>query len=533
MLLLNRFCLNVNLCIVIYLVDFIICVNNNGPWVKMSHGQVWPKPMEQRNTNEYYLIEPKNFRLQVLQNNCDDLQNAIKRYKKMLFIKGNNAIKNTISSISDENNNSVKKLDSLKIYLENYCEKYPSLDMNETYTINITHSIGVLTAVSIWGIYRGLETFSQLVYLTEDGTFQVRGTFIKDYPKYSHRGYMLDTSRHFLDVKTILTSLDAMAYSKLNVFHWHIVDDPSFPFESTSFPKLSEKGAYDKYSVYTKADVKHIIEYARLRGIRVIPEFDTPDHTGSWGPGGQPGLLTQCSESDPTILGPIDPTLKENYDFLKTLFTEVKGLFPDEYLHLGGDEVRHDCWDNNTRIVKFMEDHNMSSILDLENYYFQNVFEITNTLNFKSIVWDELFNNKVQLDQNSIVQVWQGDYINRTLNVLESGHYALLSSCWYLNYVQYGTDWLEYYNCDPKNFFIKPEYNHLFLGGEACMWGEFVDDSNVLQFSWPGASAVGEVLWSHTTNETEAAPRLEEHICRLKRRGIPAKPSNGPSFCYY
>lgn len=115
---------------------------------------------------------------------------------------------------------------------------------------------------------------------------------------------------------------------------------------------------------------------------------------------------------------------------------------------------------------------------------------------------------------------------------MECGHPVLLSSCWYLNYIKYGSDWLNFYRCDPSEYLIDKNRD-LFLGGEACMWGEFVDETNVLPYSWPAGSAVAEVLWSQVLNETEAQHRLEEHVCRMRRRGIPAAPASGPNYCPY
>ena len=130
----------------------------------------------------------------------------------------------------------------------------------------------------------------------------------------------------------------------------------SFPYQSKALPKLSELGAYSKFNhVYSPAVIQDLIEFARYRGVRIIPEFDTPGHTESWGPGAGDGFLTKCCDSqgvpDGTV-GPIDPSVQANYDLMKTLFGEVKNLFKDEFIHLGGDEVPFNCWKSNPNITK-------------------------------------------------------------------------------------------------------------------------------------------------------------------------------------
>ncbi|CAI6374645.1 unnamed protein product [Macrosiphum euphorbiae] len=184
----------------------------------------------------------------------------------------------------------------------------------------------------------------------------------------------------------------------MNVFHWHVmVDDQSFPYQSSAFPNLSERGAFGKSAIYSRDDVRRVMEHTKRRGIRVIPEFDTPGHTLSWGLGGIPGLLTECSDSDTNQFGPIDPTVEKNYNFIRTLLSEVSELFHDNYLHLGGDEVDSSCWTTNKKIQDFMHRNNMKNVVELKDYYFANVFNITRSLKTVPIVWEEIFDDNIHL----------------------------------------------------------------------------------------------------------------------------------------
>jgi hexosaminidase len=106
---------------------------------------------------------------------------------------------------------------------------------------------------------------------------------IHDSPAFAYRGIMIDSARHYLSVKAIKRTLDAMMYNKLNVLHWHITDDESFPLELKSFPQVHKSGAFSKNEVYTKENVADILNHATKNGIRVIPEIDSPGHTRSWG----------------------------------------------------------------------------------------------------------------------------------------------------------------------------------------------------------------------------------------------------------
>uniref|UniRef100_A0A183IPN3 Beta-hexosaminidase A n=1 Tax=Soboliphyme baturini TaxID=241478 RepID=A0A183IPN3_9BILA len=361
-------------------------------------------------------------------------------------------------------------------------------------------------------------------------TFQllIQSAFIEDWPRFAHRGVLLDTSRHFLPVSVIKTNLELMAQNKFNVFHWHIVDDQSFPYRSELFPNLADKGAFSRRHVYSLDEIRALVEFAAVRGIRVLPEFDTPGHTLSWG-NAVAGLLTECFDSSSKPIGtfgPIDPTNPVNYDFLLALVSEIRSVFPEEFFHLGGDEVSFDCWRSNPSVIEFMKQVGYGTDYSrLQNYYFQRLLDVIKAAGLYDnfLVWQEVFDNNNTLSSDIFVHVWKG-YSNlewgRTLqSVTAKGLPAILSSCWYLNYIRYGVDWQAFYDCDPHSFKGTDEQKKLVLGGEACMWGEYVDKTNVIPLLWPRASAVAERLWSSADvrDTTLAASRLDEHRCRMLR----------------
>ncbi|XP_067144909.1 beta-hexosaminidase subunit alpha-like [Centruroides vittatus] len=514
--------------------------------VSPTVGMPWPLPQQYAVYNSYMGFKPDNFQIINNSGNCTILLNAIKRYQRLLFLdeclpqneyRSNSIEHRTINFIKNDNFAGYLYNISVKI---NHCEQWPHMNMDEQYLLKINSpdipGQGLLYSNSVWGALRGLETLSQIIYKNADGMFIVNSTLILDFPRFSHRGVLLDTSRHFVPVNILLQNLDAMAQNKMNVFHWHIVDDQSFPYVSKAFPNLSAKGAFNpKTHIYSVSDVANVINYARERGIRVVPEFDTPGHTLSWGKG-QPDLLTPCYKNgvpDGTY-GPIDPTVESSYKFLNSFFSEVAKVFPDTYLHLGGDEVSFDCWKSNPNITAFMKKQKFGvDYSKLEEYYETRILQLASALKKSYIIWQEVFDNKVQVKPDTVIHVWKNPQAEELTKVTAAGYHTLLSTCWYLNYINYGNDWTSFYTCDPYAFNGTEKQKTLVLGGEACMWGEYVDGINVMSRTWPRASAVAERLWSsvNVTDVASATPRLEEHRCRMLQRGLKVEPVNGPGFC--
>ncbi|KAF3422857.1 hypothetical protein E2986_09336 [Frieseomelitta varia] len=514
-----------------------------GPWVLPTQGEPWPHPNLRRMSQAFYLLRASTFQFNVIGETCDIMTDAVERYKAIILTEAR------IAKISSQghprspvrDDGTIKgTLNTLDIRLGESCEKdgnhWPHLQMSESYTliINETSTVANLMAESIWGILRGLETFSQLLAPAGDSSnLKIRCQTIVDRPMLPHRGLLLDTSRHYLPISDIMLTLDAMSYNKMNVLHWHIVDDNSFPYQSSSYPDLSAKGAYHPSMVYTLNDIQKIVDYARLRGIRVMPEFDTPGHTRSWG-SAYPELLTTCYDKGKPNgkLGPMNPTKPNLYEFLRHLFAEIVQVFPDQYVHLGGDEVPFDCWRSNPEISAYVKSRNISRYEVLESEFIGKLLQITNSLQASTIVWQEVFENGVVMPNDTVVHVWTGNWMKKLENATKAGHPVLLSACWYLDHLASGGDWRKYYKCDPMSFTGAANVTHLMLGGEACMWGEFVDRNNVHPRIWPRASAAAERLWTISKqDENKAAQRLEEHACRMNRRGIPAQPPNGPGFC--
>ncbi|RWS29590.1 beta-hexosaminidase subunit alpha-like protein, partial [Leptotrombidium deliense] len=517
----------------------------------------WPYPQSLLSAFTYYSVDANNFKFLLKDTKleqCDILKHAIPRYEKLIFLNDCSRLDefsfeksmNTVKEPSVDYNRNVNylgELMNLTIEVRHKCESMPHADMDEMYTLRLNSpdfpDQAFLFANNVWGALRGLETFSQLIYRI-DGKFYVNTTFIVDFPRFSHRGFLIDTSRHYISTKKIFEHLDAMAYNKLNVFHWHIVDDQSFPYVSTKFPDLSKKGAFRQTHIYTPKDVSAVIEYARRLGIRVMVEFDTPGHSQSWGKG-QEDLLTKCYSGNKTTgeYGPIDPTLPKTYKFLEKFFAEVSKVFPEKYIHLGGDEVSFQCWQSNPKITEFMKMMGFDTdYAKLENYYMQRVVDMNAKLNKSSVVWQEVYDNGVDLQKDTIVHVWLGDtaaaYHEELRKVTKSGYRAILSSPWYISNIQFGNDWQKYYDDDPQAFDAPEQQKRLIIGGEICMWGEYVDGTNLISRSWPRASPVAERLWSpdHVKNIKDAIPRLERMRCSMLQRGIRVEPVNGPgTFC--
>ena len=490
------------------------------------------------------LVNPFDFEFQVdpRVSSCNITNAALQRYSAILFDRrcpGDHKSLVRPNVAGSERNDVLRRLE---VSFQD-CQEFPYEEMDESYRIRIEGQASSLMAVSSWGVIRGLETFSQLLMPAANGTaldgmFLVRQTDIFDFPRFPFRGIMIDTARHFIPVSVLKQNLDAMAANKMNVFHWHLVDDQSFPYESIRFPELQQKGAYNaRTHVFTQNDVRDVIEYARVRGIRVIPEFDTPGHTLSWR--AIPRLLTPCYESSrPTgKLGPINPILNSSYAFLARFLQEIADVFPDTDVHVGGDEVDFSCWESNPDIAAYMQAHGITQGYQLQQLFMERMMRLTDSVKKRHIVWQEVFDKGSLLSNRSTVHVWLGDWVHewrsKLKEITDQGIRVILSSPWYLNHIKYGIDWEPFYEVEPRGFAASERQKNLVLGGSVCMWSEFVDGAEIIARTWPRASAVAERLWSSgdVRDIQAAAPRIQRMQCLMQQRGLRVGAIHGPAFC--
>ncbi len=440
---------------------------------------VWPKPQSQTSTDDLFVLDSTAFAFAGTGAGAesDVLRDAFKRYRGIIFL----ATPVTAAAAAADNTGvfaapaTAGVLDSCTVAVASADESL-TLETDVSYTLTVAAAGVAITAKTVFGAVYGLETFSQLV---DRGTF-VNGTRISDFPRYQFRATMIDTSRHFYPVEVILQHLDAMSYSKFNVLHWHIVDSISFPYQSTKFPEMSRQGAYSPDHVYTPEDIRTVVAYAKNRGIRVVPEFDTPGHVQQGYAALDPPILTTCY--DPTTgkpiegdgaTGPLDVTLDATYAFLTDLMAEVKTLFPDKFVHVGGDEVPPGCWASNPGVQSYMQAHNLSSFADLETLYEQRLLTILEKQDTSYIVWQEIFDNGAKIKPDTVIDVWKGgNWQDEMAAVTKAGFHSVLSAPFYLNYISYGEDWPKYYSVEPSNFTggAAADKAGLVGGVEVCMW---------------------------------------------------------------
>ena len=390
---------------------------------------------------------------------------------------------------------------------------------DESYELEVTSAGAALSAPTPYGALRGIETFLQLVEPRAEG-FAVGAVRVADRPRFPWRGLHVDPARHFMPVDAIERVLDGMAATKLDVLHWHLTDDQGFRAESRLYPRLHTLGSDGEY--YTQQQMRHVVAYARARGIRVVPEFDMPGHVTAWLVGhpelaaapGPYAIERRWGIFEPTL----DPTREEVYRFLDRFVGEMAAIFTDPCLHIGGDEVKSTQWDASPAIAAFRREHGLESNEALQTHFNRRLMKILAKHGKATVGWDEIL--QPDLPADAVVQSWRG--AESLAAAASAGHRAILSSGYYLDHLKPAS---YHYAVDPlagAAGALPADARARILGGEACTWSEYYSAEMIDGRVWPRAAAVAERLWSpaEVTDVDDLYRRLELASARLEWDGL-------------
>lgn len=415
----------------------------------------------------------------------------------------------------------------LIISCDQAAEALPQLDDDESYRLQVSADGVTVQAPTEWGVLRALATLTQL----GAGGAPIAACRIDDAPRYPWRGLMLDVARHFLPLPDLLRTLDGMAVVKLNVLHLHLADDQGFRFPSQAYPKLP--GAEH----FTRDELHELVAAAADRGIRVVPELDVPGHTACWLEA-YPEWGNRPAEPSRKFGGHrecLDPTRPAVHEALGRLFAELAEVFPDPYVHIGGDEVQSGWWDGDERIRAYMDQHGLADAAALQAHFNRDLVALLDGLGKRTLGWDEVLHG--DLPAGITVQAWRGAAARQ--RVLDAGFDCVLSSPYYLDlffpadvhhgfdpgapeaellsredamlsdprlaHVAGGMAWsLQWRDLDPLPAAAAPGR---LLGGEGCLWAELVTSQVLDVRLWSRLPALAERFWSSRLPEPPALRR--------------------------
>ena len=408
---------------------------------------------------------------------------------------------------------------TLLITTDHESKAVQELGEDESYSLEVAPAGAKLHAANPLGTLRGLQTFLQLVSVTANG-FAAPAVSIQDEPRFPWRGLMIDSSRHFIPLEVIKRNIDGLEAVKMNVFHWHLSDNQGFRVESHKLPKLQENGSDGLY--YTQEEIRDVIAYARDRGVRVMPEFDMPGHSTAWFVGypelasgkGPYQIARKWGVFDPAM----DPTNEKTYKFLNELIGEMAKLFPDQFFHIGGDEVNGKEWDANPNIQAFMQAHGIKNNEGLQAYFSQHVQDLVVKHGKTPVGWDEILVPGVA--KAIVIQSWRG--ADSLAAAARMGYRGILSNGYYIDL---GWSAARHYAVDPMGgaaASLTAEEKERILGGESTMWSEYVGLENIDSRIWPRNAAIAERFWSPqaTVDVASMYQRMEAESKRLEWLGL-------------
>ncbi len=420
----------------------------------------------------------------------------------------------------------------------------------EGYTLFIYTDAIEIFGGSPAGVYYGLQTLMQLLPPEIESDTIINGkewslpiAVIEDYPRFKYRGMHVDPCRHFMPLEHIRKQVDWMSKFKLNTLHLHLTDDQLWTFEVKKYPLLTEvgtqrtnvDGSVYKGGYFKQEELKELVEYAKVRGVTIIPEIEMPGHAMAalaaypeFGCTGGPYKVRTTWGVEEHLLCAGNDSV---FQFIEDILTELTAIFPSEYIHIGGDECPTNIWHECPKCQARMQAEGLTTEVELHGYFIRRVEKILHKLGRKMIGWDEILDGGAS--ESATIMSWRGN--KGGIKAANQGNQAIMTPwdiCYFDHYqgsklfepmAQSGFLPLEkVYNWEPIPSEIKPEQRDKILGGQANLWAEYMPDYRQAEYMiYPRLLALSEVLWAtHYRDYKNFTERLVAAQQRLDYGGI-------------
>jgi hexosaminidase len=413
----------------------------------------------------------------------------------------------------------------------------------EGYELIVSPQAIRISAGTAAGLFYGVQTLRQLLppeietRAPAKTRMEVPCVSMRDNPRFSWRGLMLDCSRTFLPLAYIKSTIDRMALYKLNVLHLHLTDDQGWRLEIKRYPKLTTVGARfaDRYGggggYYSQQEMRDLIGYAKERNITVVPEIEMPGHSLA-ALAAYPELacdlpLRPTFEVHPFWEGPLEfsPPLCAGNDRVFEMFgeilSEVTELFPSEFIHVGGDEVPKDSWSKCPRCQARIKDEGLKGVEELQSYFTRRIEKIVAAKGRRLVGWDEIIQGG--LAPGATVMSWRGT--EGGVAAVNLGHDVVMTpngNC-YFDYSYHTTPTEIVYAYDPIPKEFSDALAKHILGVQASMWTHIAVNQKAIDYQmFPRLAALAEVAWSpqQIRDWSDFNARLDRHFRRFHLLGI-------------
>jgi len=412
----------------------------------------------------------------------------------------------------------------------------------EGYEMLVTPQAIRIDAAQASGLFYGAQTLRQLLPAEIEGKapsterIEVPCVYIQDKPRFSWRGLMLDCSRTFLSTDYLKRNLDRMALYKLNVLHLHLTDDQGWRLEIKRYPKLTTVGAHytnrfgSRGGFYSQQDIRGLVRYARERNVTLVPEIELPGHSIEV-LAAYPELACDVAQPkafevhpfwvDPSFSPPLCAGKDKVFEMFQDVFSEVMELFPSEFIHVGGDEVAKNNWNQCPKCQARMQAEGMKDTEELQSYFMTRIGKYIASKGRRMIGWDEILGGG--LAPGAAVMSWRG--IDGGVTAAKVGHDVVMvpnSHC-YFDFAYSQTPTEQVYSFDPVPNGLSDLQAQRILGVQGALWTHMADTEKVFDYQLvPRIVALAEVAWSpqQTRQEADFDARLEHHLRRFELLGI-------------